>query len=71
MHDPIAYTYEADNHCPRCAEERFGPDCEGIDNDGNSVGAIFPWDEWYNVGEGNQTLSCGTCREIIDEYTEI
>ena len=22
--DPVAYTYEADAHCPACAEKRFG-----------------------------------------------
>jgi len=24
MREPIAYTYEADLHCPSCTEERFG-----------------------------------------------
>jgi hypothetical protein len=23
---PIGYTYEADYHCPQCAEDRFGLD---------------------------------------------
>lgn len=70
MNNPIAYAYEADVHCLDCTIDRFGPDCEGIDSEGNEVGAIFPWDQWMNLGEGNQSLTCGTCGEIIDEYLE-
>jgi len=76
MHDPIAYTYEADTHCPGCTEERFGRGARGFiaedatDSEGNPVGVIAPWDEWYNVGEGNQTLACGTCGEVIETYEE-
>ena len=29
-HDPIAYTYEADTHCPACAEQRFGRSARGF-----------------------------------------
>ncbi len=63
--DPIAYTYEASEHCPACAEERFGVGPGGFiaenaeDNDGNPVGAVFPWDEW------DRPLTCGTCLESI------
>jgi hypothetical protein len=67
----IAYTYEADHHCEACTAARFGPECEGIDGEGNEVGAVAPWDEWYanDVYEGNATatLACGTCGEIIEE----
>ena len=45
---PVYYTYEADVHCPDHAEARFGAaalqDGTAIDNEGNPVGAIFPWD---------------------------
>ena len=74
MHDPIAYTYEADTHCPGCAFKRFGRDENGFvpenaeDSEGNGVGVIAPWDEWEGV------LACGTCggviREAEDDYDE-
>lgn len=71
--DPIAYTYEAGTHCEGCALERFGRDengdITGTDNEGNEVGVIAPWDEWINPDEeGKQTLSCGTCGGLIEEY---
>lgn len=68
---PIAYVYEADTHCPPCAEKRFGRSERGFiaehsqDSEGNPVGAYFPWN-W----EGD-LLACGTCHEVIrDEFSE-
>lgn len=69
-HDPIAYTYDADTHCPACAEDRYdrGPggwiaeDCE--DSEGNPVGVIAPWDD---EPDG---LYCGTCHGTILEPGE-
>lgn len=72
--DPIAYTYEADRHCPRCAKERFGADEHGFvpeearDNEGNEIGALAPWDEWEQDLSEPQTLACETCGEVIEEY---
>ena len=72
--DPIAYTYEADHHCPDCAKERFGVDRNGFvpedaeDNEGNPVGVVAPWDEWQSFEGGDETLACGTCGEVIAEY---
>lgn len=72
---PLAYTYEADHHCRECTIERFGGSgnfiAEGaIDNEGNMVGALFSWDEWYanDIFEGNSeaVLNCGTCHSEID-----
>ena len=67
-HDPIAYTYEADTHCPACAFERFGRNERGfiaesptVDNEGNPIGAVFSWDE-YDEG-----LYCGDCHGTIRE----
>jgi hypothetical protein len=72
-HDPIAYTYEADYHCPACTEERFGrgPDgrwiAEGCeDNEDNPVGVVAPWDEWVQGTDECETLACGTCGEVIN-----
>jgi hypothetical protein len=75
--DPIAYTYEADYHCPSCAFARFGEDEHGFvpedaeDYEGNGVGALAPWEEWYSndVYEGNDSaiLVCGTCSFVIKE----
>jgi hypothetical protein len=72
--DPIAYTYEADYHCPGCAYERFGADEDGWiaahderDGEGNPVGVVAPWDEWWEPSEdGPQVLTCGTCGGEID-----
>lgn len=71
---PIAYVYEADYHCPRCALERFGRDehgdITGVDGEGNEVGALAPWDEWHanDIYEGRKEaiLACGTCGEVIE-----
>ena len=75
--DPIAYTYEADYHCPDCAFKRFGRDDNGFvpedakDSEGNPVGAVSPWEEWYDndLYEGNSyaVLGCSDCGEIIEE----
>lgn len=73
---PIAYTYDADYHCPACTGRRFGVDAEGwipqdaTDSEGNPVGAVAPWDEWQNFGGGDETLVCGTCGGIIDEWED-
>jgi len=64
-HDPIAYTYEADTHCPACAESRFGRSARGFiakdatDDEGNPVGAVFEWDE---CPDG---IVCGTCGGVV------
>ena len=80
VHDPIAYTYEADYHCPRCTEARFGRDETGtiapqetsIDSEGNPVGAVFSWDEWWEPTEpGHQTLTCTDCFDVLDEVNEL
>ena len=74
MHTPIAYTYEADYHCPACAEAKFGLDSNGyitgIDFEGNNVGVVAPWDEWYQLDYGTQTLNCSNCGELLDIYKE-
>lgn len=68
---PIAYTYEADVHCEQCAAARFGYDehdeITGTDAEGNEVGAIFPWDEWWDWSEDScQVLVCGDCGAKLD-----
>ncbi len=72
--DPIAYTYDADYHCPGCAFARFGQDENGFvpedatDDEGNPVGAVAPWDEWWEPSEkGPQSLVCGTCLGVVTE----
>lgn len=76
-HDPIAYTYEADYHCPACAFERFGQDEHGFvpedaeDSEGNPIGALAPWDEWHEpTADYHQALACGTCGEVIEELDD-
>jgi hypothetical protein len=74
--DPIAYTYEADYHCPYCTKKRFGVDEHGYppetskDSEGNQLGALAPWDEWYDIGYGSQSIYCGTCGDLIDRYED-
>lgn len=62
--DPIAYTSEADIHCPACAIARFGPEPghawvrdDASDAEGNPVGAVAPWDE---IEAGTSCADCGT-----------
>lgn len=61
----IAYTYEADVHCPACANQRFGlyirfpRDEHGIpldskDREGNPVRPVFVTDEHHFT-------HCGDC----------
>jgi hypothetical protein len=57
--EPVAYTYEADIHCPECTEKRF-PKLEGVDHEGNEVGAVFSWDEILT-----DHRHCGDCREEL------
>lgn len=71
---PIAYTYDAALHCPRCAVKRFGSDVltssEGLeDNEGNEPGIVSSIDEWWEPSEqGSQTLVCDDCGDEIDTY---
>lgn len=70
-----AYTYEADYHCPDCAERRFGRDSEdeitGTDAKGNPVRPVFDIDEWYEPEAGfPQGMVCGTCTALITEALE-
>ena len=76
-HGVIAYTYEADHHCEACASARFGLDehgeIEGVDDEGNEVGALFGWDEWHVCSEHLDsfpdypaTLVCGDCGTVLD-----
>jgi hypothetical protein len=76
MHDPVAYTYEADYHCPACAIDRFGREParpwvreDATDREGNPVGAVFSWNEWCEPSEpGQQVPTCGTCLGVIEEH---
>lgn len=40
------------------------------DSENNPIHPVFSTDEWYNIGEGNQTLSCTDCGEVIEEYDD-
>lgn len=62
---PVAYTYDAAEHCPGCTAERFGVDADGWipesarDSEGNPIGAVAPWDEW------DRDLVCDDCFGVI------
>lgn len=65
--EPLAYTYEASEHCLQCAFNRFGRDENGYvpgnaqDSDMNPVGAVFePFED--------RDMTCGTCNESIYEH---
>lgn len=66
--EPIAYTYEADYHCPDCTAARFGAECQGTDSEGNEIHAVFPWDEWWDTSDwASETLICSDCGAEMDE----
>lgn len=73
-YDPIAYIYEAGHHCPACAFKRFGRDEHGtvpedaLDGEGNTVGALAPWDEWMQFDGERETLGCEDCGTVLDTY---
>lgn len=60
--DEIAYTYDADTHCPDCAEadEMTGEDAK--DSEGNTVGVVFA-DSMSNYSEDG--LFCGDCGCVL------
>lgn len=62
----IAYTYEADWHCPDCTAARLGEDCQGVDREGNEVHAVFSWDEWWQSTDEADVLACGDCGAVLD-----
>ena len=72
MYDPIAYVYEADHRCEACALARFGRDehgdIDGIDEEGNRVGIVAPWDEWQVFDGEPEALTCGTCGDVLAVY---
>lgn len=66
--DVVAWTYDADVHCPDCAGERFAgqwdfdwtdPDAPTRDSEGNVPCPVFSSD--YEGGE-----TCGDCHTVID-----
>ena len=60
----IAYTYEADIHCPSCAELRFDREelAHGLatDHEGNEVHPVFSTDEIQ------EDTVCGDCGAKIE-----
>lgn len=40
------------------------------DGENNPIHPIFSIQEWYNIGEGNQTLCCSDCGKELDSYEE-
>lgn len=68
----IAYTYEADVHCPQCARQYFKPgefiaigqldehciDSEQLDREGNRVHPVFDIDDV-------EFTHCGDCGERL------
>lgn len=65
-HEPIGYTYDADHHCPECADEAGMTGDNAEDSEGNPVGALFSWDEWWDTDGRCESLHCGDCGELID-----
>jgi hypothetical protein len=67
----IAYTYEADYHCINCAIVRW-PLSVLKDGAKHEVNPVFDTDEWYanamHEGKTRESLSCGTCGEVIAEW---
>lgn len=36
------------------------------DSEGNPIGAVFSWDEWWQADGTCETLTCGDCGDILD-----
>lgn len=71
IYDIIGYAYDADYHCPSCAE-RIGADkVDWKDSEGNEASALFGDFEWYlnDAYEGKRfaTFGCSTCHQVIEE----
>ena len=69
----IAYTYEADYHCPDCGYARFGFKVvigTAFDREGNNPAPVFSTDEWCNYEGGFQhcDLACGTCHQFLKSH---
>ena len=64
MFEPVAYTFEADLHCPECASARFGGrGGEGaVDREGETVKPVYPYHECVE-----HDWLCGDCGELIKE----
>ena len=64
LHEPIAYTFEASEHCQNCAKNRFGLDDNGLitgtDNEGETVAAVYSWEAFED-----RDMACGTCGAVI------
>lgn len=67
--DVVAWTYDADMHCPDCASARFrgqedfdwaDPDAGTVDSEGNVPHPVFVSDEGWTG------LVCGTCGTFIN-----
>lgn len=67
MHDPIAYTYDADYHCPQCADSAGMLTDGAVDSDGNEPYPVAPWDEWFEASTlTRDTLACSDCGAVLD-----
>lgn len=61
----VAYTYEADIHCPNCAYDRFGDSLYNVtppfptDREGNDIHAVYAGDEIL--------LDHSTCGDCFDK----
>ena len=40
------------------------------DGENNEIHPVFGYQEWYNPGEGNQTLACGDCGKELATHEE-
>ena len=63
------WAYDADQHCPDCARERFGNAIDNQDNppedsEGNPITPIFSTSELFDAARGT---FCGSCRAEIRE----
>ena len=68
--DILGYTYDADVHCEKCAEKRFGKRLfddkhPPEDSEGNEVHPIFASDEMDPAGE-----VCCDCGDVVVEPAE-
>lgn len=75
-HEPEAYTYEADIHCPTCAEAAHGRGPNGwIAEDADEVRVLAYADEAidpdHDYAQGPAIVGCGTCGVVLDANVSV
>jgi hypothetical protein len=65
------YTDETITKWPGIIDLMLAVELEIIrDSENNAIHPVFSHEEWYNIGYGNQYMTCADCGSELDDYTE-